>query len=117
MRSAYNATVQYAWEGYPESLASPDTGQNRWEWRSGVIFVGLSIVSRAWIYALSMSVLSVRLLASVIAPELSACGEAGGELQSKGKNTHELLCSLAALPAVAAGCAIVGRFFCFRSVH
>ena len=44
MRSAYNATVLNAWEGYPESLASPDTGQNRWEWRSGVIFVELDIV-------------------------------------------------------------------------
>ena len=31
MQSAYNATVLNAWEGYPESLASPDTGQNRWE--------------------------------------------------------------------------------------
>ena len=109
--------MQFAWEGEVERLASPDTGQNRWEWRSGVIFVELSIVLRACVYALSMSVLSVRLLASVIAPELSACGEAGGELQSKGKNTHELLCSLAALPAVAAGCAIVGRFFRFRAVH
>jgi hypothetical protein len=44
MQSAYNATVLNAWEGYPESLASPDTGQNRWERRSGVIFVERDIV-------------------------------------------------------------------------
>ena len=44
MQSAYNATVLNAWEGYTELLASPDTGQNRWEWRSGVIFVELDIV-------------------------------------------------------------------------
>jgi len=31
MQSAYDATVLNAWEGYSESLASPDTGQNRWK--------------------------------------------------------------------------------------
>lgn len=61
MRSAYNATVQYAWEGYPESLASPDTGQNRWEWRSGETFARSCCIE----------IVRFTLLLSL------ACGEAG----------------------------------------
>jgi len=36
MLSGSLATVRYAWEGYPDSLASPDTGQDRWKLRASV---------------------------------------------------------------------------------
>jgi hypothetical protein len=61
MPSGSLATVRTAWEGYPDSLASPDTGQDKWEWRGGEIFARSCCIE----------IIRFTLLLSL------ACGEAG----------------------------------------